>query len=119
LDLVRERVHDATVALGKIMIEQEDGYLHFTGEFKRKLKESLSELMEIRDRLSGDIMVMSRILMVLIMLILISCDEAQTAFQKDRKEKERIVESCVSQGGIPIMSIWDKKMLKDCIFKPK
>jgi len=64
-------------------------------------------------------MVMSRILMVLIMLILISCDEAQTAFQKDRKEKERIVESCVSQGGIPIMSIWDKSILKDCIFKPK
>jgi hypothetical protein len=53
------------------------------------------------------------------MLILISCDEAQTAFQKDRKEKEKIVESCVSQGGIPIMSIWDKSILKDCIFKPK
>jgi len=63
---------------------------------------------------------MLRILMSLILLIaLIGCEEAQTAAQKDREKNEKIVESCVSQGGIPIMSVWDRSMLKDCIFKPK
>jgi hypothetical protein len=51
LDLVKEKVHDATVALGKIVVEQENGYQYYTLEFKDKLKDSLSELMEIRDRL--------------------------------------------------------------------
>jgi hypothetical protein len=64
---------------------------------------------------------MLRILMALIMLILIGCDgKAPTTAQKDREiNNKKIVESCISQGGIPIMSIWDPSILKDCIFKPK
>lgn len=51
LDLVRERVHDATVALGQIVINQEDGYQDYDGAFKNTLKESLMALVEIRAQL--------------------------------------------------------------------
>ena len=51
LDLVKEKVHEAVVALGKIVVEQDNGYQEYGPAFQRKLKNSLLELMEIRDRL--------------------------------------------------------------------
>jgi len=50
-DLVRERVHDVTVALGQIVINQEDGYHDYNEAFKNTLKESLIALVEIRAKL--------------------------------------------------------------------
>ncbi len=52
LDLAKERVHDATVALGKIVTEQEEGYHDYNEAFQGILKESLLGLIEIKDKLS-------------------------------------------------------------------
>lgn len=63
---------------------------------------------------------MLRILMAFMLLfIFIGCDEANTQARKDRENNQKTVELCISQGGIPILSTWDRSMLKDCIFKPK